>query len=37
MRKPMSNDVELKLVGADVVEELQHHVIRPWMSYVKDF
>lgn len=37
MRKTTSNDVELKLVGGDVVKELQHHMIRPWMSYVKDF
>lgn len=38
MRKTVSsNDVELKLVGGDVVEELQHHLIRSWMSYMKDF
>lgn len=36
-RKTTSNDVELKLVDADVVEELQHHMIRSWMSYMKDF
>lgn len=36
-RKTTENDVELKLVGADVVKELQHHMIRPWISYKKDF
>lgn len=36
-RKTTSNDVELKLVGADVVEELQHHMITSWMSYMKKF
>lgn len=38
MRKSVSNkDAELKLLGGDGVEKLQHCVIRPWMSYVKDF
>lgn len=36
-RKTTSDDVELKLVDADVVEELQNHMIRSWMSYMKDF
>lgn len=32
MRKMVSNnDVELKVFGGDVVEELQHHLIRVWM------